>query len=94
MLAPRLESFVPISSLVSPRRRSAGQLAFAALCGLVVAWGADPVAAQGKLEAQYEASLAGIPVGRGASTPAAPPRSTGSPASAGDDTEGWAWCGA
>ena len=66
MLAPRLESFVPISSLVSPRRRSAGQLAFAALCGLALAWGADPVAAQGKLEAQYEASLAGIPVGRGA----------------------------
>ena len=27
---------------------------------------AQPVAAQGKLEAQYEASLAGIPVGRGA----------------------------
>jgi len=49
---------------VSPR--SAGRLAFAALCGLVVAWGAEPVAAQGKLEAQYEASLSGIPVGRGA----------------------------
>ena len=46
--------------------RSACRLAFAALCGLALAWGADPVAAQGKLEAQYEASLAGIPVGRGA----------------------------
>ncbi|MBR0793299.1 DUF3108 domain-containing protein [Bradyrhizobium manausense] len=38
----------------------------AALGGLVLAWGAAPAAAQGKLEAQYEASLAGIPVGRGA----------------------------
>ncbi|MGY4328993.1 hypothetical protein ACVWWG_003410 [Bradyrhizobium sp. LB7.2] len=46
--------------------RSAGRLAMAALCGLVLAWAAEPAAAQGKLEAQYEASLAGIPVGRGA----------------------------
>jgi hypothetical protein len=46
--------------------RSAGRLALAALGGLVLAWGAAPAAAQGKLEAQYEASLAGIPVGRGA----------------------------
>jgi len=38
------------------------------LCGFVVLWGAcTPAAfAQGKLEAQYEATLAGIPVGRGA----------------------------
>jgi len=49
-----------------PRLRSAGRLALAALGGLVLAWGAAPAAAQGKLEAQYEASLAGIPVGRGA----------------------------
>ncbi|WP_174719343.1 MULTISPECIES: DUF3108 domain-containing protein [Bradyrhizobium] len=36
------------------------------VCGLAVVWGAAPAAAQGKLEAQYEASLAGIPVGKGA----------------------------
>jgi hypothetical protein len=40
----------------------------AGLCGLgvVFACGAQPASAQGKLEAQYEATLAGIPVGRGA----------------------------
>jgi hypothetical protein len=38
----------------------------AALGGLVLAWAAEPAAAQGKLEAQYEATLAGIPVGKGA----------------------------
>ncbi|WP_371748381.1 DUF3108 domain-containing protein [Bradyrhizobium sp. CCBAU 53338] len=38
----------------------------AAVGGLMLAWGAAPAAAQGKLEAQYEASLSGIPVGRGA----------------------------
>lgn len=63
---PRLDRFVLTSSRYLPRLSSAGRLAFAALCGLVVAWGAEPVAAQGKLEAQYEASLAGIPVGKGA----------------------------
>ena len=51
-----------------PRLRSAGRLALAALCGLAVAWGAKPAAAQGKLEAQYEATLSGIPVGKGAWT--------------------------
>jgi Protein of unknown function (DUF3108) len=42
--------------------------ALAGLCGFVVALGLDasPAFAQGKLEAQYEATLAGIPVGRGA----------------------------
>jgi hypothetical protein len=38
-------------------------LCAAVLCGLAAT---GPAAAQGKLEAQYEASLAGIPVGRGA----------------------------
>ncbi|WP_234684776.1 DUF3108 domain-containing protein [Bradyrhizobium monzae] len=38
----------------------------AAVGALVLAWAAEPAAAQGKLEAQYEATLAGIPVGRGA----------------------------
>ncbi|WP_298874138.1 DUF3108 domain-containing protein [uncultured Bradyrhizobium sp.] len=41
-------------------------MALATAGGLVLAWGAAPAAAQGKLEAQYEASLSGIPVGRGA----------------------------
>lgn len=55
-----------------PRLRSAGRLAvvvrlaLAALGGLVLVWAAEPAAAQGKLEAQYEATLSGIPVGRGA----------------------------
>lgn len=53
-------------SLFPPRLRSAGRLALAAIGGLVLAWAAEPAAAQGKLEAQYEATLAGIPVGRGA----------------------------
>jgi Protein of unknown function (DUF3108) len=53
-------------SLIPPRLRAAGRLALAATGGLMLAWGAQPAAAQGKLEAQYEASLAGIPVGRGA----------------------------
>src|SRR5262249_51092479 len=43
-----------------------GRLGFAALCGLGLLWGAEPAAAQGKLEVQYEATLSGIPVGRGA----------------------------
>lgn len=53
------------STLSPPRLRSAGRLALAAVGGLVLAWAAEPAAAQGKLEAQYEASLAGIPVGKG-----------------------------
>lgn len=60
------------SPLFPPRLRSAGRLAvavrlaLAAVGGLVLAWAAEPAAAQGKLEAQYEATLSGIPVGRGA----------------------------
>ncbi|MGY3511080.1 hypothetical protein ACVIQY_004055 [Bradyrhizobium sp. USDA 3051] len=46
--------------------RAAGRWVMAALGGLVLAWAAEPAAAQGKLEAQYEATLAGIPVGKGA----------------------------
>ncbi|MBR0689427.1 DUF3108 domain-containing protein [Bradyrhizobium manausense] len=63
---------MPTSPLFPPRLRAAGRLAavvrlaLAALGGLVLAWAAEPAAAQGKLEAQYEATLAGIPVGRGA----------------------------
>ena len=44
-------------------RWQAASLCAVALCGLAAA---GPASAQGKLEAQYEASLAGIPVGRGA----------------------------
>lgn len=54
------------SPLFPPWLRLAGRLVLAALGGLVVAWAAEPAAAQGKLEAQYEATLSGIPVGRGA----------------------------
>lgn len=50
----------------TPRRRRLRRLALLALCGLGVACGILPAAAQGKLEAQYEATLSGIPVGRGA----------------------------
>ncbi|MBR0826649.1 DUF3108 domain-containing protein [Bradyrhizobium manausense] len=53
-----------------PRRRSLRRLALLALCGLGagfgLACGIAPASAQGKLEAQYEATLSGIPVGRGA----------------------------
>jgi Protein of unknown function (DUF3108) len=67
-----LDRLVHTSSLFLPRRRSAGRLAVvirqapAAVGALVLAWAAEPAAAQGKLEAQYEATLSGIPVGRGA----------------------------
>ncbi|MET4255239.1 hypothetical protein ABIC09_000161 [Bradyrhizobium sp. S3.12.5] len=60
------------SPLFLPRLQSAGRLAFvarlalAAVGVLVLVWAAEPAAAQGKLEAQYEATLSGIPVGRGA----------------------------
>ena len=49
-------------------RRDFRSAVLAGLCGLgvVFAGGALPAFAQGKIEAQYEATLAGIPVGRGA----------------------------
>jgi hypothetical protein len=54
--------------MTSPRRASWVLPALVGLCGFgaVVVWDARPAFAQGKLEAQYEATLAGIPVGRGA----------------------------
>jgi len=61
-----MDRLLPTFPLIPPRLRSAGRLALAAVGGLVLAWGAQPAAAQGKLEAQYEATLSGIPVGRGA----------------------------
>jgi hypothetical protein len=61
-----LDGFVHTLIPFLPRLHMASQLALAALCGLTLAWGAKPASAQGKLEAQYEATLAGIPVGKGA----------------------------
>jgi Protein of unknown function (DUF3108) len=61
-----LDRLVHTFPLIPPRLRSAGRLVLAAVGGLVLAWAAEPAAAQGKLETQYEATLAGIPVGRGA----------------------------
>jgi hypothetical protein len=62
----RLDDFVSTPFLPLPRP---GRLTLAALIGLgaamSLAWGVAPAAAQGKLEAQYEATLAGIPVGKG-----------------------------
>ena len=60
---------MPILQLPQPRR--SGSLALAVFCcglGLAIGLGcgATPAAAQGRLEAQYEATLAGIPVGKGA----------------------------
>jgi hypothetical protein len=51
---------------MTPPRRARWLLP--ALCGFAAVFGAGatPAFAQGKLEAQYEATLAGIPVGRGA----------------------------
>jgi hypothetical protein len=53
---------------ISPRRANRPLRALAALCTFAAfcALDASPASAQGKLEAQYEATLAGIPVGRGA----------------------------
>ena len=54
--------------VISPRRANWPLRVLAGLCGLAGVLGVDnsPAFAQGKLEAQYEATLAGIPVGRGA----------------------------
>jgi hypothetical protein len=52
--------------MTSPRRSR--WLLLTGLCGFTILFisGAAPASAQGKLEAQYEATLAGIPVGEGA----------------------------
>jgi hypothetical protein len=55
-------------TLHSPRLRRCGWPALAALCAAGLGWGLAPAAAQGRLDAQYEATLSGIPVGRGAWT--------------------------
>jgi len=50
-------------SCARPQRRS--WLAVAVLCGLGLAGGVAPAAAQGKLDAQYTVTLVKIPVGKG-----------------------------
>lgn len=54
--------------MTNPRVNSSRRWLLRALCGFaaVASLGTSPAFAQGKLEAQYEATLAGIPVGRGA----------------------------
>ena len=59
-------SVTPPSRISSPRVRAALRV-LSGLCALALVWLAPHAAsAQGKLEAQYEATLAGIPVGKGA----------------------------
>src|SRR5258706_16370172 len=73
--------------MISPRLARLALRAVASLCALALVLLAAPHAAlaQGKLEAQYEATLAGIPVGRGAWTidigddQYSPPASGGTP---------------
>src|SRR5471032_3197506 len=66
---PQDRFFVTISGMISPRpislsalSRVGGLLASLAVLALPAA----PASAQGKLDARYEVTLAGIPVGRGA----------------------------
>src|SRR5665647_2598211 len=63
-------------SMISPRLTRAAPRAWFGLCALLsvllpvlaLLLAAGPASAQGRLEAQYEATLAGIPVGKGAWT--------------------------
>jgi hypothetical protein len=58
---------VTTHSMISPRLAQAALRAMGSLCALTLLCLAPaPAAAQGRLEAQYEASLSGIPIGRGA----------------------------
>lgn len=59
---------VTTNRTISPRPSAVRAQLFAlpvVVLGLVLSAAAQPAAAQGRLEAQYEATLAGIPVGRG-----------------------------
>jgi hypothetical protein len=64
----RLRSRIAISVISLGTTSLRSSWALAGLCGfaVVLATPSRPAFAQGKLEAQYEATLAGIPVGRGA----------------------------
>src|ERR1700759_3018712 len=55
---------LPKDRSVTTRPNMSARSAWLAAAALLVL-GSQPAAAQGRLEAQYEASLAGIPVGRG-----------------------------
>jgi hypothetical protein len=58
---------VTTPSMISPRRPQAALRVLGSLCALgFVLLAPQAAVAQGKLEAQYEATLAGIPVGKGA----------------------------
>src|ERR1700691_1534092 len=68
----RSRSLVRTAASVTDLRRTSSRrprwllAALVWACGIAAVSGATPAVAQGKLEAQYEATLAGIPVGRGA----------------------------
>ena len=63
----RTANFVTQLNTTSSGRANRALAALAGFCGIAAAVApSGPASAQGKLEAQYEATLAGIPVGRGA----------------------------
>src|ERR1700690_255796 len=67
---PEDRPFVTTRSMISPRRARWLLRALGGLCALAF-WVGGPIQsvfAQGRLDAQYEATLAGIPVGKGAWT--------------------------
>src|SRR6195256_524982 len=61
---------VTTSSMISPRLAEAALRALGSLCAgaFMLLAAAHSASAQGRLDAQYEATLAGIPVGKGAWT--------------------------
>jgi Protein of unknown function (DUF3108) len=66
---PQDRFFVTLSGMISPRSNSVSALRLVGglLAGLaVLVLPAAPASAQGKLDARYEVTLAGIPVGKGA----------------------------
>jgi Protein of unknown function (DUF3108) len=67
-LAPEDPLSVTMQSMISPRRATGLLRALGGVFALVVSLAAvsQPAVAQGRLEARYEATLAGIPVGKGA----------------------------
>jgi Protein of unknown function (DUF3108) len=67
-LAPEDPLSVTMQSMISPRRATGLLRTLGGVFALVVSMAAvsQPAVAQGRLEARYEATLAGIPVGKGA----------------------------
>src|SRR5689334_11157600 len=68
LLGDRRYVTLPSAHPPSPLRSAAWAQALGVAAGLVLLLGSQPIQAQGRLDAQYEASLAGIPVGKGAWT--------------------------